>query len=74
MNDPHIIDREMILDYEHPQVGPMKTLGFPAKLSLTPGQFKQPAPSLGEHNHEVLEELGYESTDIEKLIKNTVIK
>ncbi|MET0960425.1 MAG: CoA transferase, partial [Psychrobacillus psychrotolerans] len=54
LNDEHILSREMIVDYEHPVAGSMKTLGFPAKFSETPGQFRTPAPLLGQHNKEIL--------------------
>ena len=60
--DPHINAREMIQQYEHPIAGTVQTLGFPAKFSETPGQIKKPAPTLGQHNEEILQELGF-STD-----------
>ncbi|MFD2445429.1 CaiB/BaiF CoA transferase family protein [Bacillus sp. CGMCC 1.16607] len=58
LNDPHIKERKMILEYEHPEAGLMKTLGFPAKFSKTPGQLTKPAPTLGQHNEEILQESG----------------
>ncbi|WP_240056606.1 CaiB/BaiF CoA transferase family protein [Bacillus mesophilum] len=58
MNDQHIQEREMILEYEHPQFGTLKTLGFPAKYSQTPAKLSKPAPRLGEHNEEIRAELG----------------
>lgn len=72
--DEHIISRDMILDYEHPVAGEMKTLGFPAKFSETPGQFRSPAPLLGQHNKEVLAELGYSLDEIESFTANSVLK
>jgi crotonobetainyl-CoA:carnitine CoA-transferase CaiB-like acyl-CoA transferase len=63
----------MILEYEHPVGGLMKTLGFPAKLSETPGQLRQPAPTLGQHNQEVLTELGYSAETIARLTEDQVI-
>lgn len=54
----HIQSREMVLEYEHPIGGKMQTLGFPAKFSGTPSKLTRPAPLLGEHNEEILEELG----------------
>lgn len=72
--DEHILSRDMILDYEHPVAGAMKTLGFPAKFSETPGQFKSPAPLLGQHNKEVLVELGYSIEEINTLSANSVLK
>lgn len=71
--DEHIISREMVLDYEHPIAGAMKTLGFPAKFSETPGQFKSPAPLLGQHNKEVLVELGYSVEEIDSFQKKHVL-
>lgn len=73
LSDEHILSREMILDYEHPVAGPMKTLGFPAKFSETPGQFKSPAPLLGQHNSEVLDELGFSVDEISDLLSKKVI-
>ncbi|TQR09066.1 CaiB/BaiF CoA transferase family protein [Psychrobacillus soli] len=72
--DEHILSREMILEYEHPVAGAMKTLGFPAKFSETPGQIKSPAPLLGQHNKEVLVELGYSADEIDTFLANSVLK
>jgi crotonobetainyl-CoA:carnitine CoA-transferase CaiB-like acyl-CoA transferase len=59
LNDPHIKEREMVIKYDHPVAGSIQNLGFPAKFSETPGQLMRPAPLLGQHNHEILEEIGY---------------
>jgi crotonobetainyl-CoA:carnitine CoA-transferase CaiB-like acyl-CoA transferase len=59
LNDPHIKEREMVIKYDHPLAGTIQNLGFPAKFSETPGQLLRPAPLLGQHNHEILEEIGY---------------
>lgn len=73
LNDQHIISREMIVDYDHPIAGSMKTLGFPAKFSETPGQFRTPAPLLGQHNKEILTELGYTEQETQSLLSSKVI-
>jgi crotonobetainyl-CoA:carnitine CoA-transferase CaiB-like acyl-CoA transferase len=59
LKDPHIKEREMIIKYDHPLAGTIQSLGFPAKFSETPGQLMRPAPLLGQHNQEILEEIGY---------------
>ncbi len=73
MNDEHILERDMILEYEHPVAGPLKTLGFPAKLSETPAQIRMPAPTLGQHTEEILSELNYTSEQIEDMKKEQII-
>lgn len=73
LNDEHILSREMIVDYEHPVAGSMKTLGFPAKFSETPGQFRTPAPLLGQHNKEILTELGYNEQETQSMLSSKVI-
>ena len=54
LNDPHVLARDMVLEVEHPKAGRTKALGMPAKMSLTPGQIRMPAPVLGEHTEQVL--------------------
>lgn len=73
LNDEHILSREMIVDYVHPIAGPMKTLGFPARFSETPGQFRTAAPLLGQHNKEILSELGYTNDEVRTLLSDKVM-
>jgi crotonobetainyl-CoA:carnitine CoA-transferase CaiB-like acyl-CoA transferase len=61
--DPHLRQREMIVDLLHPVVGPTRTMGTPLKLSLTPACIRSAAPRLGEHTEEVLRELRRESEE-----------
>lgn len=70
--DPHINFRQMIQQFDHPVAGTVKTLGFPAKFSETPGQINKPAPTLGQHNVEVLQELGFSGEEIEGLKEKKV--
>jgi crotonobetainyl-CoA:carnitine CoA-transferase CaiB-like acyl-CoA transferase len=55
--DPQVVAREMVAELAHPTAGKTRTLGIPVKLSATPGALRRPAPRLGEHTEEVLEEL-----------------
>ncbi|WP_341301513.1 CoA transferase [Lysinibacillus sp. FSL H8-0500] len=74
LNDPHILERGMILSYEHPIAGSMRTLGFPAKFSRTPGQLTSAAPTLGQHNEEVLQALSISDKKIAALKAAEIIK
>ena len=49
----------MVVELTHPDYGPLKTLGIPIKLSDTPGSVDTAPPRFGEHNREVLKNLGF---------------
>jgi len=63
----------MVLSYDHPTAGPMRTLGFPAKFSRTPGQLTSAAPTLGQHNEEILQALNLTDHEVQQLKKANVI-
>ena len=65
--DPQTAARNMIMDLEHPTLGPIKVPGIPIKLSDTPGSGRRAPPLLGEHQHEVLGELGLTREAIDAL-------
>ena len=51
--------RQMVVEMEQPQLGTVRQLGVPVKMSRTPGDPTRPAPAFGEHTEEVLREAGY---------------
>jgi crotonobetainyl-CoA:carnitine CoA-transferase CaiB-like acyl-CoA transferase len=56
--------REMVVEIEHPRLGPVRQVGLPFKLGLTPGSIRSAPPLLGEQTDEVLAELGYDPAAI----------
>jgi crotonobetainyl-CoA:carnitine CoA-transferase CaiB-like acyl-CoA transferase len=54
--DPQVIHNRMKVEIEDPEVGRTVQMGVPLTLSETPGVIRGPAPSLGQHNDEVLSE------------------
>ncbi|MEO7125550.1 MAG: CoA transferase, partial [Nakamurella sp.] len=62
---PQVVAREMVVDIEHPTIGHMHSLGVPAKLSETPSTIRRPAPLLGQHSREVLDDLGFSIDEID---------
>jgi crotonobetainyl-CoA:carnitine CoA-transferase CaiB-like acyl-CoA transferase len=55
--EPPVAEREMIVEYDHPDVGRVRLPGNPIKMSGVTGTISKPAPRLGEHTDAVLHEL-----------------
>ena len=51
-------ERDMVVELDQPEIGPVRLLGMPVKFSRTPGDATRPAPALGEHTEEILGEAG----------------
>jgi len=64
--DESLRKRNMIAKVDHPQRGEFYTVGNPLVLSDSPADVKR-SPLLGEHNEEILTELGYSKADLERL-------
>ena len=63
-------DREMVVELEQPELGPVRLLGLPIKFSRTPGNATRPAPALGEQTEEVLREAGFDDAEIGELTES----
>jgi crotonobetainyl-CoA:carnitine CoA-transferase CaiB-like acyl-CoA transferase len=61
-------EREMVAEVEQPELGPVRLVGSPLKLSRTPADPARPAPALGEHTEEVLRDAGFADEEIASLI------
>jgi crotonobetainyl-CoA:carnitine CoA-transferase CaiB-like acyl-CoA transferase len=71
--DPHVVARDMVVDLEHPIIGPMRTVGTGARFSGLDFEVRGPAPWLGQHTAEVLTERGLSEDEIGRLFDDGVI-
>lgn len=55
--EPPVAEREMIVEYDHPDAGRVRLPGNPIKMSGISGTPSKPAPRLGEHTDAVLSEV-----------------
>jgi alpha-methylacyl-CoA racemase len=62
-------EREVVVELDQPELGSIRQLGFPVKLSGTPGRVRGPAPAFGEHTEEVLRDAGYSSEQVRELVE-----
>lgn len=65
--DPHVRSRKMIFEMETEAFGRLNQLATPIRVSHSPLTAKSPPPRLGEHTLQILQELGYSMSDVERL-------
>jgi crotonobetainyl-CoA:carnitine CoA-transferase CaiB-like acyl-CoA transferase len=71
---PHAEAREMVVEAEHPTIGPMRVVGRPVKFPGAPQRPVTAPPTFGQHTAQVLrDELGYGEAEIAALRDRGVI-
>jgi formyl-CoA transferase len=72
--DPQVLARGMVVEGEHPALGPIRTLGSPIKMSATPPDVARRAPMFGEHTDAILREAGYDDSEIAALRESGAVR
>ncbi len=71
--DPQVRHVAMAVPVDHPRLGRFEIVGQAAKLSRTPSAIRAATAELGEHNDEILDELGYSQAEIAEMRATGVI-
>ncbi len=71
--DEHLKARAFIVDLPHPTLGRVRATGSPLHFSRTPVRLERAGPLLGEHNLEILRELGFGPEEVARLEAEGVI-
>lgn len=66
-DDPQVRHLGIAQPVSHPVLGDFHVVGEPVRLSRTPPGVATPTPDAGEHNAEILAELGYDAAAIARL-------
>ena len=74
IDDPQVLANDLQVDVEHPLVGTVRMVGPPLQMSETPLRVQGSSPALGQHNDEILGELGYTAEQIESMRSAGVIR
>ena len=73
VNDPQAYANDFFTEIAHPKTGRMKYVTMPVDFRQNPASVKTPSPEIGQHNEEILLELGYSWDDISSLKEQKVI-
>ncbi|MFH1140425.1 MAG: CoA transferase, partial [Chloroflexota bacterium] len=73
--DPQVVANDMFIQMEQPGLGTVTVVNVPFQMSATAHEphLRSPAPALGEHTVEVLQELGRSPEEIRSLRAQGVI-
>ena len=72
-DDPQLSARNYYVPLGHARTGTRRYPGWPVRFSSVPGPHRRGAPTLGEHNAELLTELGVTPAEIAALADAGVI-
>lgn len=73
VNDPHVQERDMLQNVTHHDGTTVPIVGPSWKFSRTPVRIRTPAAALGEHNDQILTELGLTEEQIAGLRKAGIL-
>lgn len=72
LEDPHVKERGVLHQWQHPQLGPMIQVKTPIAVDGQMPEIKTPAPEVGQDSRQILAELGYPKQEIEEMLSSGV--
>ena len=69
VEDPQVRHNGMVATTEHATLGELRVTGVPIHLDRTPGGVRRSPPVFGQHNEEILAELGYPPGEVAALAR-----
>lgn len=73
VTDPHFTEREIVVDVEDRDLGKVAMHNVTPRLSGTPGTFRNPAPRIGEHNADLLGQIGVDADALTGLLASGAV-
>ena len=66
--DPQVQHMGVVSSYEHPTAGHVKVVGPAVRMTATPAEIRRPAPLIGQHSREILEEFGFSASEVDEFM------
>ena len=73
-DDPQVVADELIVELDHPILGPVKMANSPLKMSGGETGSRMSSPALGQHTREFLAELGFSPGQIAAFERDRVVR
>lgn len=73
IRDPQVAHNELIQTLRHPEAGDVRVIGMPIRFGRTPGTIRLDPPRVGEHNREILAELGYSPERVDSFAERGIV-
>ncbi len=70
---PQVQARQLIVESEHPVLGTVNNIGLPVRFRQGARAAQRPAPLLGEHTEEILQEAGFPAAQIARLARDGIV-
>jgi crotonobetainyl-CoA:carnitine CoA-transferase CaiB-like acyl-CoA transferase len=64
IDDPQVAENALLVEEEHPLAGRIRYARPAARFGGTPTELRRAAPALGQHNVEILSQIGYSDQEI----------
>ncbi len=69
LSDPQTLSRALVVEIEHPTLKTVRSIANPVRLENQPVVYRFPPPLLGEHNRQILRELGFPDAELEHALQ-----
>jgi len=70
LQDCQTTSRGLIVEIEHPTLRTLRSIANPIRSTTQPIAYRYAPPTLGEHNREILEQLGFRNSELERILKD----
>lgn len=69
LQDPQVLSRGLVVEIEHPTLDQARSIANPIRSESQPVLYRLPPPLLGEHNLQILQELGFPEDACESVLQ-----
>jgi len=73
VDDPQVRANDLAVELDHPVLNGITMVGPVVRMSGTPTSARQSPPTIGQHNADVLAEIGYSPVEIDDLVQQGIL-